>query len=370
MTTLSPHLHDAWAAVRFALGGAAPSSLSPAEVARRTWRLDAALLSVCCANAILFIGVEIAHANLAGTSPWQRSGATPEGASWCEARDADLTNLMIEPANARSDYAFVFVGSLMVALGVVDLLERRSLAKARGVPTIDRLAADEYEHGDGVNTTLTLPGVSISNGIANVMHGVGSWGNHACECTVGGRGDVAGMITVTVFPTLYVLLAVTPPLNRKSVGAGLLGLAQLGIWLVFWSAPEAATVAMFIILPLDILVVVGFAIYRRAGPVDIQAVLHYRYIFSPLGFFLIGWFAWNLDKNAIWCWPRSAIQGHAAWHLFTAAALMTIYLLFRSEGAPGARSMDDKSADGGLLGLEVAILGKDTEGTRAEDSDV
>ena len=154
---------------------------------------------------------------------------------------------MIEPANARSDYAFVTIGTLMVALGVFDWLERRSLAVSRsGKSSLEALAAgdetttattaattaaatatatrsarsapsqskatprnpnsrpqptlrlfdpcvaawpapaaEEYTSGGGVNTMVTLPSISIYNGIANMAHGVGSWGNHSCECATG-----------------------------------------------------------------------------------------------------------------------------------------------------------------------------------------
>ena len=94
------------------------------------------------------------------------------------------------------------------------------------------------------------------------------------------------MIAVTAFPALYCLLAWAPGLNRAHFGAGLLGLAQLGLWLLFWAAGgKAANLAMFIVIPLDLTLCLAYTWYRRKGPEDTRSVLKYRYLFSPVIFF-------------------------------------------------------------------------------------
>ena len=40
--------------------------------------------------------------------------------TWCEAIDADTDRFIIEPANARSDYFFLFIGLYMIVLGIID----------------------------------------------------------------------------------------------------------------------------------------------------------------------------------------------------------------------------------------------------------
>ena len=39
---------------------------------------------------------------------------------------------------------------------------------------------------------------------------------------------------------------------------------------------------------------------------------------------------WMLDREGVACSPQSALQGHAMWHILTAASIFFIYLYYRS----------------------------------------
>ncbi len=44
------------------------------------------------------------------------------------------------------------------------------------------------------NPMLQYPHITITNGVFNILHGLGSFWYHACQCPGGGTADVAGMV--------------------------------------------------------------------------------------------------------------------------------------------------------------------------------
>ncbi len=72
-----------------------------------------------------------------------------------------------EPVNARSDYPYIALGSLLICLAVLDWATgSRASPEANGL--------------------LRNPHVTLSHGVFNILHGLGSLWHHACECEAGG----------------------------------------------------------------------------------------------------------------------------------------------------------------------------------------
>lgn len=60
-----------------------------------------------------------------------------------------------------------------------------------------------------------------------------------------------------------------------------------------------------------------------------------RYLGCALASFAVGWGIWRLsDTGGPLCEPTTLLQGHAAWHFFTALTVLFLSLYFRSEHAP------------------------------------
>jgi hypothetical protein len=51
-----------------------------------------------------------------------------------------------------------------------------------------------------------------------------------------------------------------------------------------------------------------------------------RYLWLALGLFALGFLVWTLDVTGAWCSPTSPLQGHAVWHLASAAAAGALYV--------------------------------------------
>jgi hypothetical protein len=58
------------------------------------------------------------------------------------------------------------------------------------------------------------------------------------------------------------------------------------------------------------------------------------YLWTAFAILLLAAIIWILDRTSVMCSPSSIFQGHALWHLFTAASILFIYLYYRSGTAP------------------------------------
>lgn len=54
-------------------------------------------------------------------------------------------------------------------------------------------------------------------------------------------------------------------------------------------------------------------------------------LISAIGLFILGFAIWIADIIKIFCFPNSALQGHALWHILTALSAASIFLYYRSE---------------------------------------
>jgi hypothetical protein len=359
-------------------------------------------------------------------------------AAWCEAIDADVTDFIIEPWNSRSDYVFMAWGCFLLVLGFSDLrvifLQQKQKQATSSTtnqqqqdhpgPTRTRIESavppfhdEEERHDNGkhvpgaVHAAMALeegpsnssisvrspfrelkqvpnplfryPHITMVNGIFNILHGLGSFWNHACECGAGGRADVSGMLSVTVFPLFYTPVQLLLISDGKQSNAssctkpcfdGLVSMippiGQTLFFVLVWFdvAPSTLTFTIVMACTVGILPLVFAYLYcwRNKGKImkatagRPQQQHRLRLWLYPLGLacFGFGYWAWELDVDKVWCFQEGVLkvlQGHAVWHLLTAVALICVYWLYRSEEltlvSTSTDVVDDDSASG--AGVEI-----------------
>jgi hypothetical protein len=219
-------------------------------------------------------------------------------------------------ANTFSNLAYVTVGLYACGLALSD--RRRA-----------RLAGPDTSAG---NVVVATPALSVLFGLSCLWLGFSSGLFHASLTRAGQRLDVAAM-----YPPLLSLLAIAaaralPPRIGRRFGTGLptwgvlaaaVVVAEIALWRWKWSM-SATTVLSTLIAAMAVVTVAE----------------HLRW---P-GRFRSAWLGWGacLLAAGIACrqsdvarsfpvGPESWLQGHALWHLLTAAALATLYLHERSE---------------------------------------
>ena len=148
--------------------------------------------------------------------------------------------------------------------------------------------------------------------------------------------DVAGMLAVVAWSALYPVVQLAwqcsgrlPSLRTKRV-AHMVAVLQLLLVVSFHSMRARSALGMFVLLSLSIFAVVGYAVvYRRV------VQLRLRPLAATIVLFVVGLLAWNADQEKLGatCDPDSWIQGHAAWHVLTCFAIVTLYTYFRTERA-------------------------------------
>ena len=223
-------------------------------------------------------------------------------------------------ANTFSNLAYMTVGLYACGLALSD--RRRA-----------RLAGPDASAG---NVVVATPALSALFGVSCLWLGFSSGLFHASLTRAGQRLDVAAM-----YPPLLSLLAIAaaralPARIGRRFGAGVpmwgvlaaaVVVAEIALWRWKWSM-SATTVLSTLI----------------AAMAGVTVAEHLRW---P-GRFRSAWLGWGacLLAAGIACrqsdvarsfpvGPESWLQGHALWHVLTAAALATLYLHERSERGRG-----------------------------------
>jgi len=144
---------------------------------------------------------------------------------------------------------------------------------------------------------------------------------HASLTFVGQFFDVFGMYLVATFLLLYALVRArkvsTPAM------APLFVLSNAALAVLLWTVPLLRRFAFALL----VLAVIGVELRARAATRTIRT----SYFWSALGVLTIAFGIWVLDITRVWCAPTSYLQGHAIWHVLTAAAAGLIYMYYRSE---------------------------------------
>ncbi len=252
-------------------------------------------------GATILLGMVVALAAfcLDGRQPWRGWAPSPElhRPGYGERIDRDRT--IRTRANTFSNLAYVLVGAYACAMAVE---ERR-----RGAPTARHLPLD------------------ILFGLSMVWLGLTSGLFHASLTRLGQRLDVAAM-----YPPLLSLLALAAVRRLPRLVGGLpvwsllvavVLAAEVLFYVYKWSMP-ARTVLTSLIVAVAV-VAVGENLLH---PGRFQA----GWLVAGLCLLVAGVTCRELDVQRRFTGPDAWLQGHALWHLLTAAALETIWLHERS----------------------------------------
>ena len=226
-----------------------------------------------------------------------------------------VADLFRTKANTWSNLAYVLVGFYCIALGIHDR---------------------EHASATKLNYVFDTPAMSILMGVACCYLGIGSGLFHASLTRWGQQLDVGAM-----YAPLLVCIAINLGryLPREfRVNASL----QLPIWILL--ATSVVLVAALLyhykwsmssgqVLPLHILAIVAFAVMDCIPLLrgTHRITLRKRWLFIAFVSLALAIAFRQLDVAGRFGTPDTFLQGHALWHLLTAASLGAMYMYYRSE---------------------------------------
>ena len=201
--------------------------------------------------------------------------------------------LVVQPANSWSSYGFVFIGFLMIVQ-----------AGARGwVSALDPAAA------------RTLGATAIVVGLGSALF-------HATLTLWGQFFDVVGMYLIGSF---FLVHALQRWRRLPERGAIILYFALCGALIALLIVVPEVRRWLFAVLLIGAIAVE--AVFARPLRKHARFGLYLGGILATAIAFAI----WILDQTGAVCAPRSALQGHAVWHLLGALSLWLTYSYYRSE---------------------------------------
>ena len=234
---------------------------------------------------------------------WRPATCMPDDC-FCE---AVRTGPIRQPANTASSLVFLPVAAAVFATASS---RRRRLPRAtRGGPL------------------LALPVHAAIFASATLLIGIGSMLYHASLTFSAQTADVLGMYLIASFLVLHNAARVWTIRERTAASLYVIANGAL-LWMLF-AVPEARRYIFGIL----VLAAIGLERAARArGDVRPRS----GYLRGALGIFVLGFVIWSLDITHTVCRPESMLQGHAAWHLTSAASLFCIFLYYLSDADPSA----------------------------------
>lgn len=172
-------------------------------------------------------------------------------------------------------------------------------------------------------------------GAVAIFLGLGSFAFHGTMKAWGGYADVLSMHAFIALVLAYDLDRVHRWSWSRFVTwfGGLLAVFAVLIALV---PPEHGKTlfAAFVVVVLVVEAAVSYPALRPWSQVQLDP-RRMPWFWTGLGLFVVANVVWNLSRTGgVWCDPESLLQGHAVWHLLTAASVGAFYLYFRGEGEP------------------------------------
>ncbi len=234
------------------------------------------------------------YALLATLGPdWTRFLPATCRATHCFCEVPRTGDLILQPANSWSSFAFVAIGFWII------------LEASRPSPRTPFAAFPA--------TWFALTAILI---------GVGSFLLHATLTLWGQFWDVVGMYLFSAFTLTYAFR------RWRALGDGpavMLYLALCAVLIGFLIAiPETRRWLFAVILIADIAIELTFARPKRPG-------IEVRWYLYGIALQATAFAIWIADLTRTLCDGNSLLQGHAVWHLLNAAAVWTAYRYYRSE---------------------------------------
>lgn len=224
-----------------------------------------------------------------------------------------MEQLIRQPANTWSNLGYFIVGLIALTIGIHDL----------------KYAERRQSH----NFLVRHPLFSILFGISALYVFVGSFLFHASLTRTFQHLDQAGLYSVIVMVLTFNLYKIFPLIRikgkYKSSHALMMAFAVGFNYLIF---TKLWLININVLFPILILIAFGSSVCYLI----FISKEHYftKYLWMAFITLLLGAIIWILDRTNVVCNPESIFQGHAMWHLFTAASMLIIYFYYRSGSVP------------------------------------
>jgi hypothetical protein len=212
---------------------------------------------------------------------------------------------VLQPSNTLSSLAYVAVGTWAVL----------ALLRVRGVPGPRRLTG---------SARLLVPGVALVLALVGLSSAV----YHATLTFLGQYLDVLSMYLLGVLLLSGALVRAGWVPRGAGIGLFVVLVAALAVAQAWY--PESRRVLFgLVLLP-------GILLELRPGTSHLpRGDAGRRTLWVGVGLLVVGYGLWVLDQARLVCWPDSPLQGHAAWHVLTAAAGVTLLVHYvQSSGRP------------------------------------
>lgn len=245
---------------------------------------------------------------LRGTNPWRRTEFASNGTGdiqWCERRRP--LDLLIEPSNAMSNFAYIFVGLLMFHIGIYDQFFYHDPNK------------------DKKSIMIQHPIFSFTYGVAAILLGICSFLMHASNLPHHGHWDVSSMYACVLYPFWLLLFQLFQWLPQSKYFFLFCHWAATYAFFAFGSPwNDQQTMINIIVLLLVMTAFNYFWFYK-------ERVFYVENVFGAIASIVIGFGLWNLEKLPGWCNPDTVFQLHSVWHVATAIGIFFIHIYARTE---------------------------------------
>ncbi|MCS6934500.1 MAG: ceramidase [Chitinophagales bacterium] len=262
---------------------------------------------------VLFTVAFFSYSNfLPYTDLWDDwAGANGNALHFCERNRTD--SIIRQPSNTWSNLGFLVVSLFILTLGINDLKYK------------DRKKSDNF--------LVRYPIFTILFGVSCLYTFVGSFMYHASLTRFFQIIDQAGMYAMVIMVLVFNIYKIFPLVwingGWKSTHGILVAFALLLNYLILTRIMQMNINVFF---PMFVIMVFITSVYYLM----FVSKEHYftNYLWAAFATLLLGAVIWILDRTKTVCSPESIFQGHALWHLFTAASALLIYLYYRSGHVP------------------------------------
>ena len=230
---------------------------------------------------------------------------------FCEMNRMD--ELVRQPSNTWSNLGYFLVGLFTLTLGIHDL------------KYAERKKSDNF--------LVRYPVFSLMFGASAIYLFVGSFFYHASLSRFFQKLDQAGMYSIVIMILVFNLYKIFPLIRLggkfRSSHALMVGFAVALNYLIYHNLFK---VDINILFPSLVTIVFLTSCYYLL----FVSKEHYftNYLWAAVSILVLAAIIWILDRTDTVCNPESIFQGHALWHLFTAASILFTYLYYRSGIAP------------------------------------
>jgi len=226
---------------------------------------------------------------------------------FCEANRMD--EAIRQPSNTWSNLGYLIVGLFALTLARHDYKKK--------------------DRRDSGNFLVMYPFFSVLYGLSCLYLFIGSFMYHASLTLMFQKFDQTGLYSVIGMILILNIYKINPYLYHKGEWRNTHVFAKLLVIIL--------NIAFFkwlwkfninILVPIMLLITVFTSIYyiRKVSRTDYFV----NYVYAAFFIMFCAGSIWMLDREGVACNPRSALQGHALWHILTAVSMFFIYLYYRS----------------------------------------